>query len=155
MKNQRLKMIIELVNCENITTQEQLCRRLRAEGFAVTQATVSRDIKELALVKQPMKGGGSKYAVPALSRIGIADKTVGSELFLNSVTDVDHGLNTVVLKCRSGMAQAICARLDSVELNNAVGTLAGDDTVFVLMRTEKDAERFENELRLLLGQLRQ
>lgn len=152
MKNQRRKMIIELVSCEEITTQEQLCSRLRAEGFAVTQATVSRDIKELALVKQPTQGGGAKYAVPALSRSSIADRSVESELFLNSVTNVDHGLNTVVLKCRAGMAQAVCARLDSVELNNVVGTLAGDDTVFVLMRTEKDAERFEKELRLLLGQ---
>ncbi len=150
MKNQRQNMIIELITGHDVSTQEQLCELLRASGFEVTQATVSRDIKELALIKQPLAAGGSKYAVPSLSRSRLTDKGFEHSIILESVLNVDHGLNTVVLKCSAGMASAVCAKLDSVELHNSVGTLAGDDTVFVLMRTEKDAERLEKELRLLL-----
>lgn len=150
MKNQRQKMIIEIITVHEVATQEQLCELLKASGFEVTQATVSRDIKELALIKQPMASGGAKYAVPSLSRSRISDGGLEHSILLESVLNVDHGLNTVVVKCSPGMANAVCAKLDSVELHNSVGTLAGDDTVFVLMRSEKDAERLEKELRLLL-----
>ena len=143
-------MIIKLIAEHEISTQEQLCEMLRAEGIEVTQATVSRDIKELALIKQPLPEGGAKYAQPALSRTGLESRGLEHSILLESIINVDHGLNTVVLKCSAGMANAVCAKLDSVELFNSVGTLAGDDTVFVLMRSEKDAERLEKELRLLL-----
>ncbi len=150
MKNQRQYKIVEIITENEVSTQEQLCTLLRSSGFDVTQATVSRDIKELALIKQPMASGGSRYAVPSLSRSRLTDSGFEHSIILESVLNVDHGLNTVVLKCSAGMANAVCAKLDSVELHNSVGTLAGDDTVFVLMRTEKDAERLEKELRLLL-----
>lgn len=151
MKNKRQELIIKLVSEKNIETQETLCEELCRAGFHVTQATVSRDIKELALIKTPLPGGGSKYAVSALKRESLSESdSLIFTIISDSVKSVDYALNTVVVKCTSGMAQAICAKLDSTELHNVVGTIAGDDTIFILMRTEKDAFRLVKELRMII-----
>jgi transcriptional regulator of arginine metabolism len=154
MKNKRHEMILKLVSENEIETQEMLCDELCKAGFNVTQATVSRDIKELALIKTPLPDGGSKYTVPALKRESMTD---GDNLIFTIISDsvrsVDYAMNTVVVKCTSGMAQAICAKLDTTELHNVVGTIAGDDTIFILMRTEKDASRLVKELRMIIGNL--
>ena len=150
MKNKRHEAIIHIISEKNIGTQEQLCEELSAAGFKVTQATVSRDIKELALIKI-QSGGYVRYSVPSLNKQAMTES--GSLVFRmisDSVRSVDFAMNTVVVKCKSGMAQAICAKLDSTELHNAVGTLAGDDTIFILMRTEKDAERLVKELKNII-----
>ncbi len=152
MKNERQEKIIKLVVEKEIKTQEMLCEELQKAGYRVTQATVSRDIKELALIKIPDAEGGSKYAVPALKRGSISESDgLLFSIIAESVKDVDYAVNTVVVKCASGMAQAICAKLDSTDLYNAVGTLAGDDTIFVLMRTEKDAARLVKEFSQIIG----
>ena len=152
MKNERQEKIIKFVAEKEIKTQEMLCEELQKAGYRVTQATVSRDIKELALIKIPDAEGGSKYAVPALKRGSISESDgLLFSIIAESVKDVDYEVNTVEVKCASGMEQAICAKLDSTDLYNAVGTLAGDDTIFVLMRTEKDAARLVKEFSQIIG----
>jgi transcriptional regulator of arginine metabolism len=151
MKNKRHEQILKLVSENNIETQEMLCEELCRAGFQVTQATVSRDIKELALIKTPLTSGGSRYSVPTLKRESMSESdSLIFTIISDSVRSVDYALNTVVVKCTSGMAQAICAKLDSTELYNVVGTIAGDDTIFILMRTEKDASRLVKELRMII-----
>ena len=151
MKNKRHEMIVKLVTEQPVETQETLCRLLTESGFKVTQATVSRDIKELALIKTQTENGKSQYSLPVLKREAMASK--GSMIYsmiADSVKSVDYAMNTAVIKCTSGMAQAICSKLDSTEIPSVVGTLAGDDTIFILMRTERDAERLVRELRLII-----
>ncbi len=151
MKNKRQETILKLISEKNIGTQDELCEELAREGFSVTQATVSRDIKELALIKI-QTGGTVRYSVPSLKKETMTES--GSLIFsmiFDSVRSVDYAMNTVVVKCKSGMAQAICAKLDTTELHNAVGTLAGDDTIFILMRTERDAERLVKELKNIIN----
>ena len=132
MKNQRQNAILEIIKNNDVVTQEALGELLQKRGFKVTQATVSRDIKELKLVKRSSRSGAYRYEQPDSMK---SDRNI----FVDVVTDVDYALNTVVIKCRNGMAQAACAALDSMDYDNIVGTLAGDDTIFVLMRTETNA----------------
>ena len=150
MKNKRQETILRLVSEKSIETQETLCELLEQEGFKVTQSTVSRDIAQLALIKV-QDGDRVKYSVPTLKKEVMSER--GGLIFkmiADSVRSVDYALNTVVIKCNAGMAQAICAKLDSTELHNVVGTLAGDDTIFILMRTEHDAERLVKELKFII-----
>lgn len=151
MKNKRQEMILKLVSENEIETQETLCDLLNAAGFRVTQATVSRDIRELALIKSAGDDGAPRYSVPVLKQKAMASQgSMFYNMIADSVSSVDHAMNTAVIKCTSGMAQAICAKLDSTELPGVVGTIAGDDTIFILMRSERDAERLEKELRLII-----
>ena len=122
--------------------------RLCECGFSVTQATVSRDIKALRLVKIPDGSGGYKYAESGYN--GPAGTSRFINMFSENVTSVARGQNIVCVKCLTGMAQAVCASLDSLNRENIVGTLAGEDTIFVLCKTEKDAEGLSEELQKLL-----
>ncbi len=150
MKTKRQNMILKLVSEKNIATQEELQQELRSRGFDVTQATVSRDIKELALIKTSDSSGQYKYAVPALKRSSMVQKDSAILTILSDgVISVDFAMNIVVVKCHVGMAQAVCAKLDNTELDNVVGTIAGDDTIFILMRSEKDASRLVKELSMV------
>lgn len=151
MKTQRHELILRLVSENIISTQEELQEQLEKHGFTVTQATVSRDIKELALIKTCTSSGEYKYAVPTLTKNFITDSAALNSLITDGVVSVDHALNTVVVKCHTGMAQAVCARLDTLGIENVVGTIAGDDTIFILMRTERDASRMLKELELLIN----
>ena len=151
MRSQRHQMIMKLVSEKCIDTQESLQAELAKKGFSVTQATVSRDIKELSLIKTIAPDGSYRYSIPALKKSGMQEG--GSAVFSfisESVSSVDYAGNTVVVKCLSGMAQAVCAKLDDTGLDNVVGTLAGDDTIFILMRTESDAQRLLKELNTIL-----
>ena len=150
MKSQRLELIIKLVSENVVSTQEELQELLEKNGYRVTQATVSRDINELALIKTCTANGVYKYSVPTLTKNFIFDNAALNSLITDGVVSVDHAMNTVVIKCHIGMAQAVCARLDSLELENVVGTIAGDDTIFILMRTERDASRLLKELEMLI-----
>jgi len=150
VKSKRLELIIKLVSENTVSTQEDLQTLLEKNGCKVTQATVSRDINELALIKTCTANGVYKYSVPTLTKNFISDSTVLNSLITDGVVSVDHALNTVVVKCHIGMAQAVCARLDSLGLENVVGTIAGDDTIFILMRTERDASRLLKELEMLI-----
>lgn len=151
MKSSRHELIIQLVNGRVIDTQESLRAALEENGVTVTQATLSRDIKELSLIKITDELGVSRYAVPRLSRQGFEQGSGETMTLLRTaVVGVDYAMNTVVVKCQVGMAQAVCAKLDGTEIENALGTIAGDDTIFMLMRTEKDAERLVRELGAIL-----
>ena len=149
MKSKRLKCIVDIILTNNIDTQETLLGFLKERGFNVTQATVSRDINALSLVKVPTKTG-FKYALPTKPDALLGDRqSLFDELIISSIIKIDHALNTVCIKCKSGMAQAVCARIDMAEPVNTVGTLAGEDTIFILMRTENDAAMLSLELNSL------
>lgn len=142
---------MKLVSEKCIDTQESLQAELAKKGFSVTQATVSRDIKELSLIKTIAPDGSYRYSIPALKKSGMQEGGSAVLSFISeSVSSVDYAGNTVVVKCLSGMAQAVCAKLDDTGLDNVVGTLAGDDTIFILMRTESDAQRLLKELNTIL-----
>ena len=134
VKNKIHKKILDIIKLNNVETQEMLQELLQDYGFKVTQATVSRDIKELKLIKKLDENGVYKYVSPL-------DSKIKQNIFMDTVMGVDYAMNTIVVKCHTGMAQAACAALDSMNYDNIVGTLAGDDTIFVLMKTEADAER--------------
>ncbi len=147
MKKQRQQAILDLISKQDISTQETLKEGLEALGFTVTQATVSRDINDLNLVKTLSKSGNYKY-----TRISskASAKTPLEELHAlmgSLVTALDFAGNTVVIKCQTGMAQAVCAKLDATRLQQVVGTLAGDDTIFVLVRTPESAAHLVEELK--------
>lgn len=144
MKNKRQLKILDIINEYDVETQEMLQDLLVAHGFTVTQATVSRDIKQMKLVKKHIGKGLYKYVAPESS--GSFDS-----IFLDTVTDIDHALNTVVIKCHNGMAQAACTALDNMDFENIVGTIAGDDTIFAVMRTEKDARELVERFDKLIG----
>ncbi len=143
MKNKRHYKILDIIKIHDVETQEMLQTLLSEYGFNVTQATVSRDIKELKLVKKTSGNGAYKYAAPTENKFK-------QNLFIDTVTDIDFGMNTVVVKCHTGMAQAACAALDSMEYNGIIGTIAGDDTIFVLMRTESEARKLVKTFRELV-----
>ena len=152
MKNNRQKKILELIENHDIETQEELSELLRKSGYVATQATVSRDIKELRLVKVAtgVKDGRrnkSKYAANSIrneidSRLTDKFKSILSEM----VIKISSAGNMVVLKTYAGMAQAACAAIDTLELPDVVGSLAGDDTIFIVMTTENDAADFVKKL---------
>ncbi len=144
MKKKRLELILKTIEKQEIATQEELLNALKEHGLDVTQATVSRDIKELGLVKSMGRSGKYRYSV---HKSGNNEASISfHNIIAPSVLWVDYAMNTVVIKCYSGMAQAVCAAVDTMDFNNIVGTLAGDDTIFVLCRSEKDAVDFMNEI---------
>lgn len=138
MKTTRHNKILELINKYPITTQEELIEYLRADGYDVTQSTVSRDIKQLRLTKTLLPDGKYRYQASPSSDKGA--KNNFKSLFASSVISIERALNIVVIKTFSGMAQAACAALDMMSFEMVVGTLAGDDTIFVVCRDEKNAE---------------
>lgn len=146
-KTVRQQKIIEIIEKYEVDTQEALQELLSENGFDVTQATISRDIKELCLVKTLGKNG-YKYT----NSIGEHKKESDpfTTLFSDGVRYIDHAMNTVVIKCSAGMAQAVCSMLDGMMLSGIVGTLAGDDTIFLLTRSENDAVSLVSELRFMI-----
>ena len=140
MKNDRLKKIIELVENRCIETQEQLLDQLRQCGFHSTQATVSRDIRDLQLVKVADADGHYRYMPAAASGKVTHSPSRFEMIFRESVLKVDYAGHLVLVKCFSGMANAACEVFDAKQWNGVVGTLSGDDTFFILMRTEDGAD---------------
>ncbi|MBQ6034279.1 MAG: arginine repressor [Ruminococcus sp.] len=140
MKNRRHEAILEIITEQPVATQERLIELLAERGIKTTQATLSRDIQQLSLVKQRDDKGIYRYTMPAAA---ITEKS----LFEEAVISVDYAMNTIVLKCRAGMAQGTCAAIDSVEHQGVVGTIAGDDTIFILVRSEADAKKLSKKFR--------
>ena len=138
MKLNRHAKILELIKSYPISTQEELLSKLREEGYDVTQSTVSRDIKTLRLQKTHSATGKQKYTVPTGVRPDIENSF--SVLLSRSVISVETAQNIVVVKTFSGMASAACAAIDSMELQNVVGSLAGDDTIFIACSDNSAAE---------------
>lgn len=148
MKRKRHTLILELIQQYEITTQDELLTKLRENGFEVTQATISRDIKELRLVKAMSPGGQYRYMAGAAQGDEYLAKFY--TIFSGSVISVDFAGNTCVLKCYAGMAQAACAAIDAMHFEGIVGTLAGDDTIFVLCRTPELARQLKSSLDKML-----
>lgn len=140
MPNPRQDAILRIIQTHDVTTQEMLCDLLRDAGFAVTQATVSRDIRQLKLQKKHTAAGVRCYARSA------AAASAPNNLLADVVTRIDYAMNTVVVICHAGSAQAACAVLDRMQLQAVVGTIAGDDTIFLLTRSEQSAVQLVNLL---------
>ena len=148
MKRARQAEILNIIQAVDLETQEQLLDELKARGFSATQATISRDIKELRLVKE-LSGGGYRYA--SSERKGLADSDARlRNIFKEGVTSVDRAQNIVVVRTMPGLASAACSALDSMEIPGMVGSLAGDDTGILIMRDNDAAERFNQEVHKLL-----
>ena len=150
MKNDRQKKIIELVENRCIETQEQLLDQLRQCGFHSTQATVSRDIRELCLVKAATAEG---YRYVSSRNESFNPKTQGrfETIFHESVLGVDYAGHVVLVKCYSGMANAACEVFDALQWKSVVGTLSGDDTFLIVARSERDAKTICSELTRHIG----
>ena len=152
MKALRQEKIREIVENHIVETQSDLAERLRREGFAVTQATVSRDIKELMLVKVPMPTGGgrSHYAFPAAEAGGRRESRLEG-LFADAVTGVDASGNLVVLRTLPGMANAVASALDTAQWPEILGTVAGDDTIFAAVKPETAVDAVARRMKGMLG----
>lgn len=149
MKKRRQAKIIELISQNPIETQEELQDMLMKYGFEVTQATISRDIKELRLVKDLSSEGRYVYSSGKKSMDVINHRAGG--IFNDTIITIDYAMNTVVIKCFTGMANAVCAAIDSMNLDEILGSIAGDDTIFILCRNEDTARMFTNKLRTMLN----
>ena len=150
-KEKRQRTILNIITNGSISTQQELQDKLKEEGFNTTQATISRDIKELSLIKTVSSDGVYKYDIPSSIRDkGKSPKELLKNIFKEAVISVNFAINIVVIKCHTGMAQAVCAKLDSAELGSVVGTLAGDDTIFVVLKSESFAIEFVGMLNSFL-----
>jgi transcriptional regulator of arginine metabolism len=152
MKARRQTRILEIVRQGIIETQEELARRLEEEGFPVTQATVSRDIKELKLVKVPMGDGRYRYAPAAEPAVGVARERM-LRLLREYVTGFDASENIVVLSTLPGMAEGVAEAIDNLHLPEVIGTLAGERVVFAVVKPRRAVAGFLTRLRDILGQV--
>lgn len=141
MKFQRQAAILKIINENEIKTQEDLSALVCAAGFPATQATISRDIKELRLVKVATSDNSYKYAAPNKHN-NSGYMTRLKNIFKECVIHIDRAQNLVVLKTLNGMANAAAAAMDAMEIDDIVGTIAGDDTILIILRTSDDAEKF-------------
>ena len=149
MKEQRQKAILKLIQEEDLEVQEELLERLHEMGFSCTQATISRDIKELHLVKERTKNGTYKYVVSLhRGRSELAGRL--QTIFRESVISFDLAQNLIVLKTMPGLANAAGPALDVMDTPNMVDSIAGDDTAVLIMRTNEAAEEFCSAIRLVL-----
>ena len=149
MKTDRQSMILEIIEKEDVDTQEQLQQRLLEQRMRCTQATISRDIKQLHLIKEPVGQGRYRYTVSSQrNRLNVADKL--RTIFRESIISVDFAQNIVVVKTMAGLANAAAAALDGMNVPYMVGTLAGDDTAFLLMRDTESARTFCEEIHEML-----
>mgnify|MGYP000637758464 CR=1 FL=1 len=144
MKKRRQEAILEIIEKYDLSTQDELLQKLRDSGFDATQATVSRDIKELRLVKTMGANGQYKYAVTKTESDELLSKF--KSIFAQSVVSADFAGNIIAIRCYTGMAQAACAAFDSMHWEGLVGTLAGDDTIFALCRTPEFAAKMKNAI---------
>lgn len=149
MKGTRREAIIEIIHAQPVTTQDELLHLLEAQGYTVTQATVSRDIKSLRLSKVTGADGSTRYAMPAVAAGEPLDKF--RTIFRESVISVAVAGNIVVVKCYTGLGNAACAAIDAIGLDHVVGTIAGDDTIFAAVDTAEDAYKLRDSLNRLLG----
>ena len=136
MKVNRHAKIIELINKYRIETQEELAAYLNKAGFQVTQATVSRDIRDLRLTKVPAENGGQRYALHQSGQNGMNEKYI--RVLRDGYISMDMAQNILVIKTVAGMASAVCAAIDAMEWNEVVGSIAGDDTIMCAIRSIDD-----------------
>ena len=148
MKTRRQAKILELIQQNNVETQEELSAYLEREGYQVTQATVSRDIRELKLTKIATDNGRQKYAVIADADTGMLEKY--ARVLREGYVSMDIAQNILVIKTVSGMASAVCAAIDAMKMNEVVGSIAGDDALICIIRTNDDAVKTMKKLRKIV-----
>jgi len=148
MKIGRHARIIDLISRYDIETQEELARHLREEGFRVTQATVSRDIRELKLTKISTRDGKQKYAVMNPSEVNLDERYL--RILRDGYMSMDQAGNLVVLRTVSGMAMAVAASLDAMHWPEVAGCIAGDDTIFCAMHSNEEAAAVMEKIRKII-----
>jgi len=147
MKGKRLTLIRQLVKTHSVETQEELVELLRQRyHLVVTQATISRDIKELGLLKITMENGRSRYALPGVVGQITPSLEKVKRALLDNLVSIDHAGNLIVLRTMPGNAHSIAALLDAMGWETVVGTLAGDDTILIILREESQVESFVAKL---------
>lgn len=141
-KGQRHIKIREIITNNDIETQDELVETLKKQGYNVTQATVSRDIKELHLVKVPMADGRYKYSLPADQRFNPLQKL--KRALIDAFVKIDSAGYLIVMKTLPGNANAIAALIDHLDWEEILGTIGGDDTILIICRSNDDAEKISN-----------
>jgi len=136
MKIERQTKILQLINEQVVETQEDLATLLTNEGFEVTQATISRDIRDLKLTKVSLNDGRQKYVVLQSKSANLNEKYI--RVLRDGYVGMDRAMNIIVVKTLTGMAMAVAAAIDALDFDDVVGCIAGDDTIFCAVRTEKD-----------------
>ena len=149
MKNTRQRKILELIEEYEISTQEALIQRLAEHGFESTQTTISRDIRQLPLIKGPTGRGTYKYVAPEVRRGN--DAPGHNSALTDAVLKIETAQNIIVVKTMSGMANAIAVCIDSLKIKDIVGSVAGDDTILLVFKTVEKAAEIEAELKNVFG----
>ncbi|QQE72883.1 transcriptional regulator ArgR [Brevibacillus composti] len=147
-KGQRHIRIREIIGSHEVETQDELVERLRAAGFNVTQATVSRDIKELHLVKVPLPDGRYKYSVPVEQKFNPIQKL--RRMLVDSFVSMDHADHFILLKTLSGHANAVAELIDNLPWEEIMGTISGDNTILIICRSKENSEEVTKRLREML-----
>ena len=150
MKISRHAKIIEIIQSKDVETQEQLAQELKNNGFDITQATVSRDINELKLIKVVNAYGTYSYVTSSQGDSFLSNKL--ANIFSQTVLYVDHVDKFIVLKTISGAGAAAAEALDSLKFNGIVGTVAGDNTVFILVRKEEDTKEIIHQVKKMISE---
>ena len=150
MKANRQAKIMEIISNMNVETQEQLLEKLQEAGFTSTQATISRDIKELRIVKELTSFGTYRYTTAAKEMPASFSGRMNT-IFRECVTDFDYAQNIIVIHTLPGLANAAASALDAMNMSVVLGTLAGDDTVMVVMRDTNSAAAFCGEIKSLMN----
>ena len=149
MKSQRQAKIVEIIANRDVQTQEQLLEELRDAGFRTTQATISRDIKELRIVMEMAENGGYRYAVSNADPVATFSGRLRT-IFKECVLGYDYAQNIIVVRTMPGLASAAASAIDALNWSSVVGTLAGDDTLFIVMRENNAAAALCGEIKNLL-----
>ncbi len=148
MKKIRHRKIVEIIEKYDVETQEELAGHLKSAGYSVTQATVSRDIRELKLSKVPTIGGRQKYVVLKQDDSHMGDKYI--RVLRDGFTSMDMAQNILVVKTVSGMAMAVAAALDALKFQEIVGCIAGDDTIMVAVRTVEETKVLMDKIHMMI-----
>lgn len=148
MKKRRHRKILEIIDKYDVETQEELAGYLKAAGFEVTQATISRDIRELKLTKVPTGTGKQKYLALKQYDSHLGDKYI--RVLRDGFVSMDKAQNILVVKTVSGMAMAVAAALDALRFSEIVGCIAGDDTIMVAVRTVEETQTLMDKIHVLI-----
>ena len=149
MKNARQSKILELIDEYEISTQEALIQKLAEHGFDSTQTTISRDIRQLRLIKGPTGRGTYKYVAPEVRRGN--DAPGHNSALTDAVLKIEAAQNLIVVKTMAGMANAIAVCVDSLQIKDIIGSVAGDDTILLVLKTNEKAQAVEAELKSVFG----
>lgn len=146
MKDKRQSAILEIIKNNVICTQDDLQNALNSYGYNVTQSTVSRDMRELKLVKDHDEDGNYRYIAYGYAADEKYPVAHYREILEKSVKSVEYAVNNVVVKCYNGMASSVCVAIDTIYANRMLGSIAGDDTIFIITRDEKSAQLLAQEI---------